>query len=162
MKSTLADANEHRRWGRYPAVFGQLLAKCQMFLAGQGQKKKFRFKNRLISLDSSVIDFSLSREDIQLFKAMMAGEHPIQGLSNADLCMCLQGSIHLHDLADNPKKQSARVSRILSRFHANKLIATIPRTRRWRLTDRGKQIMAAFLCLRDAAFPEFLYSNTAA
>ena len=30
----------------------------------------------------------LSREDIQLFKAMMAGEHHIRGLSNADLRAC--------------------------------------------------------------------------
>ena len=103
-----------------------------------------------------------SREDIQLFKAMMAGEHHIRGLSNADIRMCLQGSIHLHDLADNPKKQSAKVSRILSRFHAHKLIAKIPRTRRWRVTDRGKQIMAVSLCLRDIAFPELFRKNIAA
>ena len=92
----------------------------------------------------------------------MAGEHHIRGLSNADIRMCLQGSIHLQDLTDNPKKQSAKVSRILSRFHAHKLIAKIPRTRRWRVTDRGKQIMAASLCLRDVAFPELFRKNIAA
>lgn len=67
-KSTLAYANEHRPWGLYQAVFGQLLAKCQMFIAGRGQKKKFRFKNRLISLDSSVIDLSLSLFDWAKFR----------------------------------------------------------------------------------------------
>jgi hypothetical protein len=91
----------------------------------------------------------LSRDDIQLFKAMMAGRHHIRGLSNSDIRTCLESSPHLRDLSDNPKKQSAKVSRILSRFHAHKLIAKIPRTRRWRVTNRGKQIMAAFLCLRD-------------
>jgi hypothetical protein len=55
-----------------------------------------------------------------------------------------------------------KVSRILSRFHTHKLIAKIPRTRRWRVTDRGKQIMAASLCLRDAAFPELFRKNIAA
>ena len=104
----------------------------------------------------------LSREDIQLFKAMMAGEHHIRGLSNADMRMFLKDSSHLRDLAHDPKKQSAKVSRILSRFHAHKLIAKIPRTRRWRVTDRGKQIMAASLCLRDVAFPEFFRKNAAA
>jgi hypothetical protein len=103
----------------------------------------------------------LSREDIQLFKAMMAGQHHIRGLSNADMRICLQGSPHLRDLADNPKKQSAKVSRIFSRFHAHKLIAKIPRSRRWRVTDRGKQIMAASLCLREIAFPEFFRKNAA-
>ena len=104
----------------------------------------------------------LSREDIQLFKAMMAGEHHIRGLSNADMRMFLKDSSHLRDLAHDPKKQSAKVYRILSRFHAHKLIAKIPRTRRWRVTDRGKQIMAASLCLRDVAFPEFFRKNAAA
>jgi hypothetical protein len=42
------------------------------------------------------------------------------------------------------------------------LIAKIPRTRRWRVTDRGKQIMAALLCLRDIAFSELFRKNAAA
>ncbi len=58
----------------------------------------------------------LSRIDIQLFKAMIAGENHIRGLSNADIRMCLQGSMHLQDLADHPRKQGARRRRILSRF----------------------------------------------
>ena len=104
----------------------------------------------------------LSRDDIQLFKAMMAGEHFIRGLSNADIRTRLEGSPHLRNLADNPKKQSAKVSRILNRFHAHKLIAKIPRTRKWRVTDQGRQIMAASLCLRDVAFPELFRRNIAA
>ena len=104
----------------------------------------------------------LSRDDILLFKAMMAGQHHIRGLSNADIRTCLEDSPHLRDLTHDLKKQSARVSRILSRFHAHKLIAKIPRTRRWRVTGRGKQIMAASLCLRDVAFPELFRKNAAA
>jgi hypothetical protein len=103
----------------------------------------------------------LSREDMQLFKAMMAGEHHIRGLSNADIRTCLVDSPHLRGLAYNPKKQSAKVSRILSRFHAHKLIAKIPHSRRWRVTRRGKQIMATSLCLRDVAFPELFRKNVA-
>lgn len=67
-KSTLAYANEHRPWGLYQTVFGQLLAKCQAVIAGREQKRKFRFKNRLISLDSSVIDLSLSLFDWAKFR----------------------------------------------------------------------------------------------
>ena len=103
----------------------------------------------------------LSRDDTQLFQAMMAGEHCIRGLSNADIRARLEDSPHLRDLANNPKHQSAKVSRILNRFHAHKLIAKIPGTRRWRVTDRGRRVMAALLCLRDAAFPQ-LYQNAAA
>jgi hypothetical protein len=93
---------------------------------------------------------------------MMAGEHFIRGLSNSDIRSCLESSPHLRDLANNPKKKSAKVSRILGRFHAHKLIAKIPCSRRWRVTDRGKQIMAASLCLRDVAFPELIPQNAAA
>jgi hypothetical protein len=64
--------------------------------------------------------------------------------------------------ANTPKGQSAKVSRILSRFHAHKLIAGISHSRRWRVTDRGKRIMAASLCLRDVAFPELFRKNIAA
>jgi hypothetical protein len=60
-KSTLAYANAHRPWRLYQTVFDQLLAKCHGEVAGRG--KKFRFKNKLVSLDASVIDLSLSLFD---------------------------------------------------------------------------------------------------
>jgi hypothetical protein len=67
-KSTLAYANKHRPWGLYQAVFLQLLEKCQSAIAGREQTKKFRFKNKLVSLDSSVIDLSLSLFDWAKFR----------------------------------------------------------------------------------------------
>lgn len=51
-RSTLAYANAHRPWTLYQTVFYQLLARCQT-VAGT---KPFRFKNRLLSLDATVID----------------------------------------------------------------------------------------------------------
>jgi hypothetical protein len=67
-KSTLAYANEHRPWTLYQTIFQQLLAKCHAAIAGKGQKRKFRFKNKLVSLDSSVIDLSLSVFDWAKFR----------------------------------------------------------------------------------------------
>jgi hypothetical protein len=104
----------------------------------------------------------LTRQDTQLFKAMMAGDHCIRGLSNADIRSHLEDSPHLRELAGDPKRQSSRVSRIFSHFHTHKLISKIPHTRRWRVTNRGKQVMAASLCLRDVAFPELFRKNAAA
>jgi DNA-binding MarR family transcriptional regulator len=92
---------------------------------------------------------------------MMAGEHCIRGFSNADIRTRLDGSSHLLDLADDLKHQSAKISRILNRFHVHKLIAKIPHTRRWSVTDRGRQIMATSLRMREVTFPD-LYSKTAA
>ena len=62
-KSTLAYANEHRPWELYQTVFAQLLEKCQAEVAARGGRKKFRFKNKLMSLDGSIIDLSATMFD---------------------------------------------------------------------------------------------------
>ena len=67
-KSTLAYANEHRPWELYQTVFEQTLCKCQELVNGQGGRKKFRFKNKLMSLDGSVIDLSVSMFDWAKFR----------------------------------------------------------------------------------------------
>jgi hypothetical protein len=51
-RTTLSYANAHRPWQLYEQVFYQLLARCRE-VAGA---KKFRFKNKLLSLDATVID----------------------------------------------------------------------------------------------------------
>ena len=66
-RSTLSYANRHRPWQLYQTVFGQLLEKCQGVAAQRGGKK-FRFKNKLMSLDSSVIDLSMSLFDWAKFR----------------------------------------------------------------------------------------------
>ena len=47
----------------YQAVFNQTLGKCQELVASKSRRKKFRFKNKLMSLDGSVIDLSVSMYD---------------------------------------------------------------------------------------------------
>jgi hypothetical protein len=67
-KSTLAYANEHRPWELYQTIFGQLLEKCPAEVAVRGGRKKFRFKNKLLSLDGSIIDLSVSMFDWAKYK----------------------------------------------------------------------------------------------
>ena len=64
-KSTLAYANENRPWELYESVFNQLLANCHQQASGS---KKFRFKNKLVSMDSSTIDLCASVFDWAKFK----------------------------------------------------------------------------------------------
>jgi hypothetical protein len=64
-KSTLSYANEHRPWQLYQTVFGQLLQRCEGLAQG---KKKFRFKNRLMSMDSTTIDLCASLFDWAKYK----------------------------------------------------------------------------------------------
>ncbi|GJQ24518.1 transposase [Candidatus Brocadia sapporoensis] len=64
-RSTLAYANEHRPWQLYQKVFLNLMDQCRDKFSG---KKKFKFKNKLVSLDSSTIDLSLSLFDWAKFR----------------------------------------------------------------------------------------------
>ncbi len=64
-RSTLAYANEHRPWQLYRAVFQELLARCQAQVTG---RRKFRFKNKLVSLDSTVIDLCATLFDWAKFR----------------------------------------------------------------------------------------------
>lgn len=57
-KSTLAYANAHRPYQLYQETFFNLLDLCHS--ESPGKKKKFRFKNKLLSLDSTTIDLCLS------------------------------------------------------------------------------------------------------
>ena len=67
-RSTLAYANAHRPWELYQTVFEQTLLKCQDLVRSQGGRKKFRFKNKLMSLDGSIIDLSVSMFDWAKFR----------------------------------------------------------------------------------------------
>lgn len=57
-KSTLSYANAHRPWQLFQDLFYQTLEWCR--LAAPGKIKKFRFKNKLLSMDSSTISLCLS------------------------------------------------------------------------------------------------------
>jgi hypothetical protein len=60
-RSTLSYAKKHRPWELYEMIFGQLLSKCQGVVTHRsGGMAKFKFKNKLVSLDSSTITLSLS------------------------------------------------------------------------------------------------------
>ncbi len=56
-RSTLSYANEHRPWQLYQKIFYQVLSKCQVLAKGQ---KKFRFRNKLFSLDTTMIPLCAS------------------------------------------------------------------------------------------------------
>jgi len=65
-RSTLAYANAHRPWELYRSVFYDVLEHCQREAAGK--KRKFRFKHKLLSIDSTTIALSLSMFDWAQYK----------------------------------------------------------------------------------------------
>jgi hypothetical protein len=64
-RSSLAYANEHRPWELYQKLFFRLLEHCHQETPF---RKKFRFKNKLVSLDSTVIDLCVSVFDWAKFR----------------------------------------------------------------------------------------------
>lgn len=64
-RSSLAYANEHRPWQLYEQLFYRLLERCR---AATPLPRKFRFKHKLVSLDSTVIDLCLSAFDWAHFR----------------------------------------------------------------------------------------------
>lgn len=64
-RSTLSYANEHRPWQLYERVFYQLLGQCRQLDFG---KRKFRFRNKLFSLEATVIELYASLFDLAKFR----------------------------------------------------------------------------------------------
>lgn len=64
-KSTLAYANEHRPYQIFEETFYHLLSRAQSQING---KHRFRFKNKLYSMDTTVIDLCLSMFDWARFR----------------------------------------------------------------------------------------------
>lgn len=58
-RSTLSYANAHRPWELYEKLFYDLLGQCQAI----SPRKKFRFKNRLLTMDSTTVELCASMFD---------------------------------------------------------------------------------------------------
>jgi hypothetical protein len=58
-RSTLAYANAHRPWQLYEKQFYRLLERCRAVSPGH----KFRFKNKLLSMDASMIELCVTMFD---------------------------------------------------------------------------------------------------
>jgi len=61
-KSTLAYANEHRPWQLYQSLFARLYGRLSAEVQHRSGRK-FRFKNKLLSLDATLIPVCLSAFD---------------------------------------------------------------------------------------------------
>jgi len=98
----------------------------------------------------------LARDDRQLFRAVLDGADCLQGFTNRDVRARLRNTCHLVRQHGDPKRESAKVSRILHRFHAHGLIAKFPHSRRWRPTRRGRRLMATAIQVGELNFPQLL------
>lgn len=74
----------------------------------------------------------VARQDSDVFRAVMNGEHRLKGFTNRDIRRKVEATSLLKAWENDPEKQSSKVSRILRKFHAHGLIAKISRTRHGR------------------------------
>jgi len=84
-----------------------------------------------------------SEQDQALFRAVSRGEFCINGFRNRDL-----QSLLFKDVPETPeeaRRRSARVTRLLRLLRAHHLIQKVPRTHRYVLSTRGRQIISAVL-----------------
>jgi hypothetical protein len=63
-RSTLSYANAHRPWELFERLFYDLLEQCRAL----SPKKKFRFKNRLLTMDSTTVELCASMFDWARFR----------------------------------------------------------------------------------------------
>jgi hypothetical protein len=94
VRSTLSYANAHRPAALFEDIFYGLLGRCQALVG----PRKFRFKNKLYSLDATVIDLCLSVFDWAKFRRAK-GAIKLHLLLDHDgylptFCMMTEGRVH--------------------------------------------------------------------
>jgi hypothetical protein len=77
-------------------------------------------------------------EEVSLFAAVLAGDHIAQGFRNQGIRAALYTESRKDPLR---QRHSAAVGRLLKRLQVRGLVVKVPRSRRWRVTDRGRRVM---------------------
>lgn len=92
-----------------------------------------------------------TKSDCQLFAAVLAGDHLLNGFRNRDLARRLYQTA-----ATTPaqaKRRCARISRLIAKLRGHGLIAKVKDARLYRVTRHGYRVMAAALRYRTIDFP---------
>jgi hypothetical protein len=91
------------------------------------------------------------REDVRLFTAVLDGDRIARGFRNADIRAPVFGP---PKPLVQQRRASAAVGRLLKRLRVRHLAAKIPRTRRWRATERGRHLLGMAVQLYKVSWPE--------
>ena len=93
----------------------------------------------------------LARETERLFRAVLAGEHLLNGFRNRDL----QAQLYPQAAATTAeaRRRCARVSRCIAKLRGHGLIAKVKDARLYRVTQLGRRVMSAVVQFRLSDFP---------
>ena len=104
-----------------------------------------RLAERTVVRQRSYAGFNpASSSDVRLFLAVLQGDHLLRGFHNRDIRRRLFPHVAS---PEDCGRLAAKVSRPLKRLHVRRLIARIPHTRRWRITQLGEQLLGAIVQL---------------
>ena len=85
----------------------------------------------------------LSKDDSELFLAVFRGEHCLNGFTNRSIRAAL------YPEEQGERRIANRVGRLLKRLHVHGLLAKIPRTRRWRISESGTRLISSMLDINE-------------
>jgi hypothetical protein len=97
----------------------------------------------------------LSPTDQALFLAVLRGEHRVRGFRNQDVARHLEGSSGKTS-AEERRRRCGRVTRLIQLLRAHRLVAKIPRSRRYRITTQGELLMSVAIYVRHKYLPKEL------
>lgn len=83
----------------------------------------------------------LDRNDLALFRAVLAGHLVVRGFRNTDIVQRLYRKPPGDQ--DEAHRRCERISRLIAKLRGHGLVAKVPRARRYRVTRYGHQVLAA-------------------
>lgn len=84
------------------------------------------------------------REHVRLLQSVLDGKYALGGFRNSDIRLAVYGQT---DDSLALRRQRAALGRLFRRLHVRSLLAKIPRTRRWRVTPLGQQLLGTIVQL---------------
>jgi len=113
-----------------------------------GVCRRTRWKGRSVRALNPLAD-----EDAQLLEAVSRGEFALQGFRNRDLRALLFGGPRS---ADTRRRQMAKTSRLIRMLRAHGLVRKVPKTHRYTVSPKGRQVIGALLAARSANTKELM------
>ena len=105
----------------------------------------------VLDLDATDDPIHGSQEVTRVFEAVLDGAHRITGSRNKDVRNQLFG-----DNTRSPeekKKAGSKITRIIRKLRAHRLISKIPRSTRYKVTEKGYRILGASLRMKKKSLP---------
>jgi len=93
----------------------------------------------------------LSHKDLALFRAVLAGQHNVNGFRNRHITAQLYPR-----RAAGPReahRRCERTSRLIVKLRGHGLVAKVPRSRLYRVTPYGQRVMSAAIAVHDHEYP---------